>query len=136
MKIIQAILIFSLSLILFSCDNEGKGNLDFSTVSLKQTQWSGTFEETDKYGTSTANVGLVFYTENEGRYSVVWETQLKNEASFKYSIDEKILTITNTGVGLDGRWLLLKSDKDKMVLEKGTGGEGAYKVILTLTRTN
>lgn len=141
MKIIQTILIFSLSLILFSCGDDDKDELNKdeikNAISLKQTRWAGIFKDTEKYR-SGASVGLFFYTEKDGRYSLLlgWgTTAVKNEGDFNCSIDEKILTITNTGIELDGRWLLIQSDKDEMVLEKGTGVNGAYKGTLTLTKT-
>lgn len=143
MKIVQAILIFSLSLILFSCGDDDKDEIKKdeikSAISLKQTRWAGTFEDTEKYRILSASVGVFFYTEKDGRYSLIlgWGTTMeKNEGDFNCSIDGKILTITNTGIVLDGRWLIIQSDKDKMVLEKGTGLNGAYKGTLTLERTN
>lgn len=134
MKIIQTILIFSFSLFLFSCNKENNNHFGFDTKSLKQTQWTGTLSESFKFDeqqiSRTYNVGIVFYTESNGKCNV--ET---NESGFNYSINEKLLTITNGESEMNGRWLLIQLDENKMTLEKGTGGENAYKGILTLNRT-
>ncbi|WP_071145530.1 hypothetical protein [Bacteroides ihuae] len=136
MKIIQAILIFSLSLILFSCGDDD--NIDFNAASLEQTQWSGTLKETDAWGNGeyTANIGMIFYSEDKGRCSVKRGDDSPFEYDFDYSIDGKILVLNEKKGDLDGYWLLIQSNKDKMVLEKGTGGDGAYKGTLTLKKTD
>lgn len=75
MKAFKTMLILSLSLILFSCnkdDKNDKGNFNFNTTSLKQTQWNGTLKETDGRGNGehVAYIGMVFYSETEGKCSV------------------------------------------------------------------
>ena len=140
MKAIQAVLIVLLSLHLFSCSDD-KDDSRFSETSLKQTQWTGTlYKSYTSYGESynyTYKVGVIFYTETEGKTTLTPETSPEKyyESDFKYSIKEKMLNITNGG-DLEGYWLLIESDQGKMILEQGTGGENANKKILTLSRVH
>lgn len=138
MKSFQAILIFFLSLILFSCDKDDKDSFDFSTTTLKQTQWNGTLKETDAWGDGEyiANIGMFFYSETKGECSVKRGAASPFEYNFDYSIEGKILTINEKKGDLDGHWLVIQFDENKMTLEKGTSGNGAYKGILTLNRSN
>jgi|WetSurMetagenome_2_1015567.scaffolds.fasta_scaffold86093_2 hypothetical protein len=135
MKVTQAILVFSLSLILLSChndDNDNNNRLDFSALGLKQTQWKGTFLRELNERKSTESAGIIFYSDNKGLYSVQGA-----EYNFEYSIDGKMLKIKDTGdvIGdFDGYWLLIQSDKNKMVLTNGTGDENDGKATLNLTR--
>lgn len=137
MKVIQIILLFSLSLLIFSCDEENLVNV----TSLQQTKWAGTLNESyigsmDESISSIIGIGIFFISENEGRYSLKWENiDQATEDTFEYTIDGKVLTIKN-GTKLNGNWLFIQSDKDQMILEKGTSGENAYKGTLTLTRTH
>lgn len=88
----------------------------------------------DESVSSSIKTGIFFISENEGRYSLKWETiDQSTEGTFEYTINEKVLTIKN-GTKLNGHWLLIQFDKNKMVLEKGASGESAYKGILTLTK--
>lgn len=80
---------------------------------------------------TTHDVGLIFYSESDGKSNVDTD-----ESNFQYSIDERMLIITNGDSFLNGHWLLIGAEKDKLVLENGTGGENAYKGLLTLTRKN
>ncbi|WP_321481057.1 hypothetical protein [uncultured Bacteroides sp.] len=107
-----------------------------NTRSLEQSQWSGTLNETDAWGNGeyTAEIGMIFYSESKGRCSVKRGDESPFEYDFEYSVDAKILIIHEKKGDLDGHWLLIQSDKDKIVLEKGTGGDGAYKGVLTLKR--
>lgn len=136
MKVIQTILLFSLSLLIFSCDEENLVNV----TSLQQTKWAGALNESyigsmDEPISSIIGIGIFFISDNEGRYSLKWENiDQATEDTFEYTIDGKVLTIKN-GTKLNGNWLFIQSDKDKMILEKGTSGENAYKGTLTLTRT-
>lgn len=122
-----------------SCSNEGDDNLEFSASFLKQTQWVGTFNESyigsmGSHISATANTGLFFESKDHGRYSIKWESLTQvTESSFEYAIDDKLFIISN-GNYLNGSWLITQFDSDKLVLEKGTNGEGAYKSILTLER--
>jgi hypothetical protein len=132
MKVPQLILAFSLSLILFSCHNDDNDKFDFSASSLKQTQWKGTFLRELNGRKSTESAGIIFYSDNKGLYSVQGA-----EYNFEYSIDGKMLKIKDTGdvIGdFDGYWLLIESDKNKMVLTNGTGDENDGKATLNLTR--
>jgi hypothetical protein len=137
MKVIQKILLFSLCLLIFSCDEENLVNV----TSLQQTKWAGTLNESyigsmDEPISSIIGIGLFFISDNEGRYSLKWENiDQATEDTFEYTIDGKVLTIKN-GTKLNGNWLFIQSDKDQMILEKGTSGENAYKGTLTLTRTH
>lgn len=134
MKIIQAIIIFSLSLILLSCNNENVENPTFSIESLKQTRWTGTLEDSFMEGseltTRTFDVGIIFVSEDSGDCSLNTDVD-----PFKYNVKEKVLNIQSNSL-FNGSWLLVNQSKNRMILEKGTGGEGAYKAILTLTRTD
>lgn len=141
MKAFKTMLILSLSLILFSCDKDNKGDkksFDFSTTTLKQTRWNGTLKETDDWGKGEylAYVGMVFYSETEGRCSVKRSESSFFEHNFEYSIDGKMITINEKKAKIDGNWFVNQFSKNKMILEKGTSGNGAYKGTLTLTRAN
>lgn len=105
-------------------------------ISLSQTQWTGTLEETDVWGDGkyTANIGMIFYSENTGRCSVKKGDTSPFQYNFEYVLEDRILTIKEKKGDLDGHWLFIQSDKNKIILEKGTGGDGAYKGTLTLTR--
>ena len=140
MKVVQTLLFFSLSLLLFSCDDEeNREDFAFNAITLQQTQWIGTLDESyiaslDEPVSSTIETGIFFISKGEGKYSLKWENiDQPIEDIFEYTIDGKILTIKN-GTKLNGNWLLLQFDKHKMVLEKGTGGDKAYKGVLTLTK--
>ncbi|MCD7923558.1 MAG: hypothetical protein LUI85_02225 [Bacteroides sp.] len=135
MKIIQAILICSLALILFSCDNDDNTEkLSFNVESLKQTRWAGTFEdffmEGSKPTSRSFEAGIIFVSKDSGDCSL--DTAVE---PFKYTVNGKVLSIQSNSL-FKGNWLLVNQSQDRMVLEKGTGGEGAYKAILTLTRTH
>lgn len=136
MRIIQAILVFAISILIFSCNESesDNGKISFNAESLKQTQWKGVLEESfiadGQKVSQSYNVGILFYSEKNGKSSVG-----TYESSFDYSIDNKLLTITNGDSDMNGKWLLLQFDDSKMTLEKGTGGQEAYKGILTLTRS-
>lgn len=136
-NILGIIFIFSL-ISFYGCSNDDD-NLEFSASLLKQTQWVGTLNESyiGAMGThisATANTGFFFESEDHGRYSIKWENLSQvTESPFEYSIDDKLLIISD-GNYLNGSWLITKFDTDKLVLEKGTNGEGAYKCILTLER--
>lgn len=134
MKTFRILLLLSLSLFTFSCDkNNEENNFIFNAEYLKQSQWSGTFTKTNSGKTETANFGVVFYTEADGKYSIKWEYASEaEEGTFDYSINGKMLIVTNGYI--KGNWLLIQLEKDKMVLEQGTGGENAYKATLNLTR--
>lgn len=121
------------------CSNDGDDNLEFNVSFLKQTQWVGTFSESyigsmGAHVSATANTGLFFESEEYGRYSIKWESMTQvTESPFEYAIDDEIFIISN-GNYLSGSWLITQFDLDKLVLEKGTNGEGAYKCILILER--
>lgn len=80
--------------------------------------------------TRTFEAGIIFVSDDSGDCSL--DTAVE---PFKYTINEKVLTIQSNSL-FKGNWLLVNQSKDRMVLEKGTGGEGAYKAILTLTKTH
>lgn len=44
MKVVQTLLLFSLSLLFLSCDEEDKETLDFNVRVLQQTRWTGTLK--------------------------------------------------------------------------------------------
>lgn len=123
------LLLVSLGFVLGACKDDETMSLDFD--SLKQTQWSGTLYRSDK--NLTFQVGLVFYTENEGKYSLKY-IEDPYERNFTYTIDEKLMVLDTGDPDLTGNWLLIKRKKNQMTWERGTGGAGAKKSILTLTR--
>lgn len=131
--IIQTLFAFSLGIILFACDNDDD-TFDFSIKSLKQTQWTGTFEDSfvegSEFATRTFDAGIIFTSEENGDCSLN-----ANVEPFKYTVKEKVLSIQSKSL-FNGNWLLVNQSKDRMVLEKGTGGEGAYRAILTITKTH
>lgn len=118
-----------------SCSNDDN-NFEFSTSLLKQTQWNGTLQETDDWGNGeyVAYVGLVFLSENMGKCSVKRGDTSPFEYNFEYSINGNMLYISEGKGDLNGYWLLIHFDENSIIVEKGTGGEGAYKGVLTLTR--
>ena len=135
-KLNLILLVFAICIFIVSCNESESenGKISFSAESLKQTQWKGILEESfiadGQKVSQSYNVGILFYSEKNGRSSV--DTY---ESSFDYSIDNKILTITNGDSDMNGKWLLLQFDDSKMTLEKGTGGQEAYKGVLILTKS-
>lgn len=131
--IFQALFAFSLGIILFGCDNNDN-TFDFSIKSLKQTRWTGTFEDSIVEGpelaTRTFDAGIIFTSEENRDCSLD-----ANVEPFKYTVKENVLSIQSNSL-FNGNWLLVNQSKNRMILEKGTGGEGAHKVILTLTKTH
>lgn len=86
--------------------------------------------EGSELATRTFDAGIIFISEDNGNCSLD-----ANVEPFKYTAKEKILSIQSNSL-FNGNWLLVNQSKDRMVLEKGTGGEGAYKAILTLTKAH
>lgn len=129
------LLLFLCTISFISCSDDEESSLEFNEAFLKQTQWTGTLDRSyiwygEKVST-THDVGFIFYTESEGKSNVDTD-----ESNFQYSIDERMLIIINGDSYLNGHWLLTGAEKDKLVLENSTGGEDAYKAVLTLTRKN
>ena len=109
-KKLLGIIITFFSVISFgACSNDDE-SIELSVSNLEQTQWTGTFNESyiGAMGThisATANTGFFFESEDHGRYSIKWENLSQvTESPFEYSIDDKLLIISN-GNYLNGSWL-------------------------------
>lgn len=133
-KKLLGIIILFFSVISFgACSNDGE-NIEFSIPNLEQTQWTGNLMVSDNGKTDNAGIGIVFYSLSDGKYSIKWGYDTETEESiFNYSVNDKFLIIDGW-VDIQGNWLLIKSDKNTMVFEKGTGANDAYKATLTLKR--
>lgn len=134
---IKTFVILFMIIISIACSKDSDNNeLNFSEKFLKQTQWKGVLHETDKWGKGeyVVDIGLVFYTENKGKCSTKRGETPPFEYDFDYSINGYMLYISEMKGDIDGYWLLIQFDDNLIVLEKGTGGDGAYKGVLTLTR--
>ncbi len=147
MKTIKALLLLSLSILLFSCgDDDNKYSFNFNADFLNQTQWSGTLIESyvRSDGIKTVHnldAGFIFYTTEKGRYEASQEgNPVHDTDDFKYSVEGKMLIIkrtdANVSINFEGYWLLTNVDtkKETIELENGTGGKDSYKRVLTLTR--
>lgn len=133
-KTMMGIIILFFSLISFGGCSNDDDDFEFGTSTLKQTQWIGNLTESDNGKTNNANIGIVFYSVSDGKYSIKWDYNTETEESiFNYSIDGNFLIIEGW-IDIQGSWLLIQSDKDTMILEKGTGATDAYKATLTLKR--
>lgn len=132
-KLLGIIILFFNVISFGACSNDGENN-EFSIPNLEQTQWTGNLMVSDNGKTDNASIGIVFYSVSDGKYSIKWGYDTETEESiFNYSVNDKFLIIDGW-VDIQGNWLLIKSDKDTMVFEKGTGANDAYKAILTLKR--
>ncbi len=139
MRTIKLMLLLAFGTLLFSC-NDNDDEFKFDSSSLKQTKWNGTMNESylrdGKELSFKLNVGLLFYSETDGEFSYIYEKEPSpTDGTFKYSIDGKMLII-NHALQLSGHWLVVHIDKNKMILEKGTGGDDSYNATITLTRSN
>lgn len=143
MKIIETLSIISLSLIFYNCKDDNQDNFNFTPEFLNQTQWKGVLTESfvleDQPYEWIYNVGFFFETTNRCRYSLKLESaERASKDVFGYSVQGKILEVNKSGSGrtLDGSWILIQHDQNRLILEKGTGGDGAHKGRLTLTRVH
>lgn len=134
-KKIAGIIILFFSIISFGGCSNDDDNFEFSTSTLKQTQWTGNLMISSNGITNNGGVGIVFYSVSDGKYSIKWDydTAETEESIFNYSIDGKLLIIDGWN-NLQGNWLLIQIDKDTMVFEKGTGAADAYKATLSLKK--
>lgn len=141
----RIILLLFLNLLLLGCGDDNMDNIDFNVDFLMQTKWKGVLKESsisdNQPQTETWSVGLFFITNDGGEYTLQNTDHGRQplEYTFEYFIDGKILKINQgwgAGRSLDGNWLLIQSDQDNLVFEKGTGGEGAHMVTMTLKRVH
>ena len=125
-------MLFLCTISMMSCDDDDD-KFTFTGAALKQTQWTGTYFRSyiaaGQPATGTYDIGIIFYTDSTGLSSID-----RDEYGFNYSIDDKMLLVTNGDSYLNGYWLLRQADENSMSLEQGTGGENAFKATLTLTR--
>ncbi len=139
MKVVQLILVVSLCLLFFNCGDDDKDGINFSGAGLKQTLWTGTFYKSymtnGKVSENLYDIGVIFYSETEGKTTVTPRTTPENlyESNFSFSINEKLLSITNGG-DIEGQWLLVESNSSYIKLVQGTGGENASEKVLNLNR--
>lgn len=130
MKFIQIILFLALSFLMGACNDNKEDELPLVIDTLKQTQWSGTLYRDGKI----FEVGLVFYTDTEGQYSLKYLEPTPYEKPFIYLVDGKLLVLDTGDPDMTGNWLLAKRTKKTMTLELGTGGKGAKYAKLSLTK--
>ena len=79
-------------------------------------------------------MGIIFYTNETGQYDLKYETDIEPSITkFEYFVDGKFLFIKNN-ISLGGYWILVKKEKDNMVLEQSSGGDYSYKATLVLER--
>lgn len=134
---IKIVSLFLLLVFLGACD-KNQDNLQLTSASLSQTRWNGTLEEINAEGslgkTKKSQVGFFFVSESKFNYSILWEghTQGSDLYDYGYTINNKVISFD--AVFIRGNWHINYYDGKRMVLEKGTSGEGAYKGTLTLTK--
>jgi len=130
MKVTQVILVFSLSLILFSCHDDDNNKLDFSALELKQTQWKGTFLRELNGRKSTESAGIIFYSDNKGLYSVQgaeYSPYGGGHICFCDGYYEQGYTVTKKNLGIKVK--LWKEYDDRLYMNWGWGinqGNGWY----------
>lgn len=126
-NVFKTFAILFLAIVSIACSKED--DFVFDAKSLAQTAWIGSEVITDGgQAIRTKGVDIQFLTTTGGQ-CVMNEDGVETEVyAFKYSIKGKIMKIENTP--LDGNWILLVSDNDKIVLEMLS----SYTVRLTLSR--
>ena len=136
MKSINALLFLLLSVLLSGCKDNEDTNLTLDAESLKQTSWSGTRIQTYNGGEDIieSSIGIIFYTTKSGEYDIKSESGSDSEY-FEYFVEGKMLFIKEN-VRLKGYWLVIEKNKNKMVLERSTGGDYSYKDTLVLNRSH
>lgn len=93
-KKLLGIIILLFSVISFGGCNNDDESIEFSASNLEQTQWTGNLTESDNGKTNNANIGIIFYSASEGKYSIKWDYDTETEESkFNYSINGKLLII-------------------------------------------
>ncbi|MEA4978898.1 MAG: hypothetical protein VB075_09380 [Petrimonas sp.] len=129
----KILIISSLFLFLFPGCEDDKKDFHLDSETLQQTSWEGTLTEIHgETKIKNSEVSIIFYTSKEGRYDMKRETDVITEP-FTYYVDKKMLFIEQKRV-LGGYWFLIEKNKERMVLEQGTGGEFIYKATLVLER--
>lgn len=103
-KTMLGIIILFFSLISFGGCSNDDDNFEFGTSTLKQTQWIGNLTESDNGKTNNANIGIVFYSVSDGKYSIKWDYDTETEESiFNYSVDGNFLIIEGW-IDIQGSW--------------------------------
>lgn len=98
------IIILFFSLISFGGCSNDDDDFEFGTSTLKQTQWIGNLTESDNGKTNNANIGIVFYSVSDGKYSIKWDYDTETEESiFNYSVDGNFLIIEGW-IDIQGSW--------------------------------
>lgn len=69
-KKIAGIIILFFSIISFGGCSNDDDNFEFSTSTLKQTQWTGNLMISSNGITNNGGVGIVFYSVSDGKYSI------------------------------------------------------------------
>lgn len=126
-------------LLLFEGCKEKAEDLEFTAASLNQTRWKGTFTEINYDGGARneirkSEVGFFFVSESKVNYSIFWKhtNNVSELNDYEYAVKDKIVSFN--AVFIRGNWLLTDYDGKKMILEKGTTGERAYRATLELIK--
>jgi hypothetical protein len=126
---------FSVILLFFGgCkdSNNDFENLHLDPESLQQTSWKGSLTETfEDNNVEESVIGITFYTQ-EGNLGIKKKAGVM-EDTFTYSVDGKMLIVKQNSY-LSGKWFLIEKTKNRMVLERHTGGGYVYKGVLILDR--
>lgn len=136
MKIIRLFLIALTSLSLFSCDSNDKEIINGNQLSnLKQTTWKGTLiNEIHEEIIDKGEVSITFLTENRGN-SVVTKNGKVQKWDFKYTIDDRLLTIDRPDPNsfnrhfLEGDWLLMQGEKNRLIFVQGVNDSYSKKTM-------
>lgn len=134
MNKLKFISIIIIALSFFSCaDSNDIEEIPLKLPDLKQTEWKGTLitkyrGEIDDRG----KVNIIFFTEDRGNSRVVQYGKVQTR-DFKYTKDDKLLTIEDASNSiylhdLEGDWILTEIATNRLVLVQGF--EGAYEQLV------
>ena len=131
LKIISTIIV---TLSFFSCANNNEiEEIPLKIPDLKQTEWEGTLiTKTSGLITDNGKVSILFLTENRGN-SVVVKNGRVQKWDFKYTTDDRLLTIEQPFNSinlhfLEGDWILTEIGVNRLVLVQGLNDE--YKQMI------
>lgn len=134
MKKLKIISILIIILSFINCtNNDDIEEAPSKLPDLKQTAWKGTLiTKTSGQITDNGEVSILFLTENRGN-SVVVKNGRVQKWDFKYTTDNKLLTIEQPFSSinlhlLEGDWILTEIEVNRLVLVQGLNDE--YKQMI------
>lgn len=122
MKRINIILLAMLSLIVLSCNKDDSSE---SSLNIEQTFWEGKYIRTTVGVTKEYYVKMTFKNEenkdpyNGSSYTIFdFNSEKEYTSIMHYSINNKIITLKDSGRELDGDWWVISNDKNQLTLQR------------------